>query len=48
MARDEANVVAEREQSLADRADQLVVVAAREVGSTDRTLEQDVTYECES
>src|SRR5690606_23453761 len=39
----EAYLVAERQQLLLDRADQRVVISARKVGTSDRSLEQDIT-----
>src|SRR4029453_17836232 len=38
----EGDVVAERPQPLADRAEQLLVIAARKIGAADRTPEQHV------
>src|SRR3989344_8026519 len=38
----EGRVAAERPQFLCDRIEQLLVIAAREIGATDRTLEQHV------
>src|SRR6476620_3657287 len=42
MSRDEGGVVAHRPQLLGDRADQLLLVAARKIPPPDRALEQDV------
>jgi hypothetical protein len=44
----EGDVVAEREEALADRGEQLRVVAAREVGAADRAREQHVADEGEA
>jgi len=46
--RDEAHVVAEREQLLADRRQQCRMVAAWKIGAADRALEQHVSDEGES
>ena len=45
MAGDEGDVVAERPQAVADRLEELVVIAAREIRSADRAPEQHVTHE---
>ena len=42
VAGDEGDVVAEREQLVADAGDQVVVIAHREIGPADRALEQHV------
>src|SRR5579872_1215260 len=42
MSADETDVVAEREQLLLDRFDQGRVIAARQIATSDRTVEQDV------
>src|SRR6185369_2082630 len=42
VARDEADVVAQRKQALADRRYERLVIAARKIGAADRAFEQDV------
>ena len=45
MARDEGDIVPQRPQLLADRMEQLVVIAARKIGTADRAAEQHVAHE---
>ncbi len=45
MARHKGDVIAQRKQPLADRADQILVVAAREIRAADRALEQHVAHQ---
>ena len=40
----EADIIAERPQLVADRIDQILMIAAREIGAANRALKQNVTY----
>ncbi len=42
MPRNEGGIVAKRPEPAGDRIDQVLMIAHREVGSPDRTLEQDI------
>jgi hypothetical protein len=48
VAADEADMIAERQQLVLDRADQRRVVATGQVGTADRSIEQHVADQCET
>jgi hypothetical protein len=48
VTRHELNVVTEWKKVLANGANQVLVIAAREIGTSDRPLEQHIAYQCEA
>mgnify|MGYP006345466387 CR=1 FL=1 len=44
VAGDEGHVIAERPQLLRDGIEQLLVIAAREIGATNRSLKQHIAH----